>query len=309
MQPNDTPMDKQIIVVAGATGNLGFRIVKALILKGTAVRGLVRAAADSSRVEKLKQMGASIIVVNFNNEQDLATACDGAACIISALAGLRDVVIDTQTRLLNAAIAAGVPRFIPSDYSLDFTKFEHGENRNLDFRREFHTYLDASPIKATSIFNGAFMDMLTNEIPMIIFKKNLVLYWGNKEHKMHFTTLDDTAMFTANAALDPTTPRYLTIAGDLISPAEIRDVVTNLSGNKFRLIKTGGLGLLSFIIKIAKKMAPGTTDIYPAWQGMQYMSNMMDERGRVNKLDNARYPEMQWTTVEELLSSYPFQKK
>jgi hypothetical protein len=43
------------------------------------------------------------------------------------LAGLREVVIDAQKKLLDAAIAAGVPRFIPSDYSLDFTKFSYGE--------------------------------------------------------------------------------------------------------------------------------------------------------------------------------------
>ena len=61
---------------------------------------------------------------------------------------------------------------IPSDYSIDFTKFKDGENRNLDLRREFHQYLDSTSIAATSIFNGAFMDMLCNEIPMIIFKKN-----------------------------------------------------------------------------------------------------------------------------------------
>jgi len=89
------------------------------------------------------------------------------------------VVFDAQKVLLNGAILAGVTRFIPSDYSLDFTKFNDGENRNLDLRREFYKYLDATSISATSIFNGAFMDMLTNEIPMIIFKRRLVLYWGN----------------------------------------------------------------------------------------------------------------------------------
>ena len=56
--------------------------------------------------------------------------------MVSSLAGLRKVIIDAQKVLLDAAIAAGVPRFIPSDYSLDFTRFSDGENRNLDLRRE-----------------------------------------------------------------------------------------------------------------------------------------------------------------------------
>ncbi len=44
-------------------------------------------------------------------------------------AGLRDVMLERQTVLLEAAIKAGIPRFIPSDYSIDFTKFPPGENR------------------------------------------------------------------------------------------------------------------------------------------------------------------------------------
>jgi len=41
--------------------------------------------------------------------------------VVSALAGLRDVIVETQAALLDAAIKARVPRFIPSDFSIDFT--------------------------------------------------------------------------------------------------------------------------------------------------------------------------------------------
>ncbi len=294
-------MSKQIIVVAGGTGNLGGQIINALLEKGAEVRVLVRKTSDTEKINRLEQAGAKVIVVDMASEKEIATACSGASCVVSALAGLQDVVIDAQKVLLDGAILAGVPRFIPSDYSLDFTRFTDGENRNLDLRRKFHQYLDASSITATTIFNGAFMDMLTNEIPMIIFKKKWVLYWGNADHKMGFTTIADTAMYTAHAALDASTPRYLRIAGDQISPREIREVMNELSGQKFRLIRTGGLGLLSALIKIAKIFAPGKTELYPAWQGMQYMRNMMDERAIINTLDNNRYPEMKWTTVKDLL--------
>ncbi|MEO6168429.1 MAG: NmrA family NAD(P)-binding protein [Chitinophagales bacterium] len=296
-------MSKKIIVVAGGTGNLGGRIIKALLDKGAEVRVLVRSTSDKEKIVHLEKMGANMIPVDMTSEQEISIACKGATCVISALAGLYDVVIETQKVLLNGAILAGVPRFIPSDYSLDFTKFHDGENRNLDLRREFHKYLDAAPISATSIFNGSFMDMLTNEIPMIIFKKRLVLYWGNADHKMGFTTIDDTAIFTANAALEESTPRYLRIAGDQISPRGMKEVMSELSGQKFRLLRTGGLGLLSTIIKITRTIAPAKNELYPAWQGMQYMRNMMDERATLKSIDNNRYPDMKWTTVKDLLSN------
>ncbi|WHF51558.1 NmrA family NAD(P)-binding protein [Chryseobacterium gotjawalense] len=294
-------MSKPIIAVAGGTGNLGGRIVKALIERGAEVRVLVRTTSDAEKIGQLEKLGAKVLPINMTSEQEIATACSGASCVVSALAGLKEVVIDTQKTLLNGVVLAGVPRFIPSDYSLDFTKFNDGENRNLDLRRAFHTYLDAAPIEATTIFNGAFMDMLTAEFPMIIFKRKLIIYWGNVDHKLAFTTLDNTAEFTANVALDTSTPRYLSIAGDQISPRETGRIMEELTGQKFRLFRLGGLGLLSLLIKIAKKLAPGKTEIYPAYQGMQYMRNMIDKRGLLKSTDNNRYPEVKWTTVEDFL--------
>ena len=295
---------KKIILVAGATGNLGERIVKSLLQKDVEVRVVVRQSSDIEKVNALEKLGATVYQLDNWNVAELTAACTDVSCVVSALAGLREVVIDAQKILLDAAIAANVPRFIPSDYSLDFTKFSAGENRNLDLRREFHTYLDSRPIKATSIFNGAFAELLTGEMPLILFKQKLVLYWGSADHKMIFTTMDNTAEYTANAAVDDSAPRYLRIAGDKISPREIRAVVARVTGDKYKFIRTGGQGFLGRIIKIARKFAPGEKELYPAWQGMQYMHNMVDDRSNIITLDNNRYLGIKWTTAEDVLKQH-----
>jgi nucleoside-diphosphate-sugar epimerase len=295
---------KKIILVAGGTGNLGGRIINALIDKGAEVRAVVRSSTDIEKVNKLEKLGVKVFKANMLNVEEVSKACTGASCVVSALAGLHEVIIDTQKILLDAAIASGVPRFIPSDYSLDFTKFSYGENRNLDFRRKFHEYLDKTSISATTIFLGAITDMLTGQMPLILFKQKLVLYWGNADHRIDFTTMDDTAAFTANAALDPSTPRFLRIAGDQLSAREIKTVVSEVTGKKFRLFRAGGLGMLNMIIKISRKISPGDKELYPAWQGMQYMRNMIDERSKIDMLDNNRYPSMQWTTVKDVLIAH-----
>lgn len=294
----------KIIVVAGATGNLGQRITRALLDRGAEVRVIVRATSDVATIKKLQAPGVKVYTIHQWNVEEISKACMGASCVVSALSGLQEVILEAQKVLLDAAVAAGVPRFIPSDYSLDFTKFSPGENRNLDWRREFHLHLDKASIQATTIFNGAFADLLTNEMPLILFKQKLVLYWGSANHRMGFTTINDTAIFTANAALDTSTPRFLTIAGDQISAGEIQAVVSEVTGKKFRLFRAGSKGLLGIIIKIARKLAPGKNELYPAWQGMQYMRNMIDERCTPAKLDNNRYPNMHWTSVKELLTEY-----
>jgi nucleoside-diphosphate-sugar epimerase len=297
-------MNCPTIVVAGASGNLGGRIARALLERGAGVKALVRPGTAPDKVERLQELGVTIARVDWSSASQLAHACSGAACVVSALAGLRDVIVEAQTALLDAAIEAGVPRFIPSDYSIDFTKFPPGENRNLDLRREFHQYLDKTSIRATTIFNGAFAEMLTGQMPLILFKRKRVLYWGDADQRMDFTTIDDTAAFTASAALDPSTPRFLRIAGDQPSARELAAVASEVTGMDFRLFRAGGLGMLGTLIKFARMVAPGKKELYPAWQGMQYMRNMFDGRAKLEPLDNDRYPRIRWTTARDVLARY-----
>jgi hypothetical protein len=261
----------------------------------------VRPSTSRDKLEHLQGLGVAMASFDLRSASDVTPACSGVSCVVSALAGLGDVIVDAQTVLLDAAVKAGVPRFIPSDYSIDFTRFPPGENRNLDLRREFHTRLDTASISATTIFSGAFADLLTGQMPLILFKQKRVLYWGDPDQRMDFTTIDDTAAFTVSAALDPSTPRFLRIAGDRLSARQLTSVVSEVTGEKFRLFRAGGLGLLGALVKVAQVVSPGRKELYPAWQGMQYMRNMFDGRAVLEPLDNDRYPGMHWTTVRDVL--------
>ncbi|HEX8656736.1 MAG TPA: NmrA family NAD(P)-binding protein, partial [Hymenobacter sp.] len=202
-----TAAEPATIVLAGATGDLGFRIAQALLKRGAVVRALVRPGNSKPETANLRNLGAEIIEVDFASVFALTKACAGAACVVSALSGLREVIVDLQKRLLDAAVAAGVTRFIPSDYSIDFTKLPAGSNRNLDLRREFGQRLDQAPIAATSVLNGMFTDLLIGPAPVVLFGLKRVMYYGSADQPLDFTTTANTAEFTAAAALDPTTPR------------------------------------------------------------------------------------------------------
>jgi nucleoside-diphosphate-sugar epimerase len=295
---------RSTIVVAGATGHLGGRIAAALLDQGAGVRALVRSETAPDRLERLQELGATIARVDLNRASEVMAACSGASCVVSALQGLRDVIVEAQTVLLDAAVRAGVPRFIPSDFSIDFTKLPPGGNRNLDLRREFHRRLDRASISATTIYNGAFADMLTGQMPLILFRLHRVLYWGNADQRMDFTALADTAAFTASAALDPSTPRFLRIAGDQLGARELAAVASEATGERFRLFRAGGLGTLGALIKVARTFSPGERELYPAWQGMQYMRDMFDGRAKLEPLDNQRYPGIRWTTARDVLSAH-----
>lgn len=297
-------MNQPVVVVAGATGNLGSRIVRALVERGAHVRALVRPTVAEGKREALRRLGATVITLDWGDASQLEAACTGAVCVVSALQGLWDVIVEVQGALLKAAVRAGVPRFIPSDFSADFTRLAPGENRNFDLRREFHRHLETAAIAATSIFNGAFAELLLGPMPLLLFKPRLVLYWGDPDQRLDFTAIDDVAAFAACAALDPQAPRFLRIAGDELSARELAAVATSVTGRVFRLKRAGSLETLDRLIRVIRAVAPGRRRLYPLWQQMQYMRNMFDGRAKLEQLDNDRYPGIRWTKVRQLLAAH-----
>jgi uncharacterized protein YbjT (DUF2867 family) len=292
------------IALAGATGRLGRRIAASLIEQEADVRAIIRPSSAPDRVKDLEKLGATIMEVEFSDSDRLADACRGCNCVVSAVAGLREVVVGAQTLLLDAALKAGVPRFIPSDYCIDYTKLEPGNNRNLDFRREFQQRLDKAPIAATSVLSGMFTDLLTGQAPVVLFDRKRVLHWGDADQLMDFTTLDDTAVYTAAAALDPVTPRFLRIAGDQISARGLSIVASEITGEKFKLLRPGGLGAFNVIIGIMRRLMPARDELYPPWQGMQYLRDMLSGGAKLEPLDNGRYSRVRWTTVRDVLARH-----
>jgi uncharacterized protein YbjT (DUF2867 family) len=292
-----------LVVLAGATGDLGHRIAIALRGRGAPVRALVRPGNTKPIVETLRTHGVEIVEVDFKNAAALTRACAGASCVLSVLSGLRPVIVDAQTQLLDAAVAAGVPRFIPSDFSIDYTKLPAGSNRNLDLRREFNRHLDRVPIQATSILNGMFMDLLTGQAPVILFKIKRVLYWGRADQPLDFTTIADTAAYTAAAALDPTTPRYLRVAGEVATVRNLQAAAEAATRQRFGRLRAGGLWVLQLMIKITRRLVPAKNEVFPPWQGMQYLHNMFTGLPKFEALDNDRYPGIKWTSVREVLAA------
>ncbi|MDQ3062040.1 MAG: NmrA family NAD(P)-binding protein [Acidobacteriota bacterium] len=293
---------KQTILVAGGTGNLGELIVKALIKRGAEVRAITRKETDSEKTEKLKKLGAEVISVDMWNAEELKRACQGVSCVVSALSGLHETIVDAQSQLLDAAIAAGVPRFIPSDFAADFTRLPEGDNRNFDLRKEFHKYLDKSPIAATSIMNGAFSYVLSYNTPLFDLKNYSVGYWGNDpDWKIDFSTMDNTADYTAAAALDSETPRVLRIASFQVSPKDLAAIGEEVKKEEFKLVPMGSLEDFSAANKKDRATHPeGETEVFPDWQAKQYLHSMFSVHNET--LDNDHYPDVQWTSAINVVS-------
>jgi nucleoside-diphosphate-sugar epimerase len=296
------------IIVAGATGNLGGQIINKLLAENVHVKAIARQSTNAESIAQLKSKGVEILQTSLEDINAMAKFFEGAHCIVSAVAGLQDVIIDTQKNILAAAVQAKVPRFICSDFSSDYTNLVPGKNRNLDMRRDFANIINEAPIKAISIFNGAFMELITGDMPLVMFKKNKIFCWGNTNTPMEFTHTNDVAAFTALAAISDCTDRYLHIAGDVKSSNQFVELLSRLSNSTYKLLRPGGIGLFNFMIGMTKLFVSGKTELYPPWQGMQYMRDMMEGRIEIKAHQNDKFRALNFLSIEDYFKREKFEK-
>ena len=292
------------VLLAGATGDLGGRILQNLVARGATVRVLTRPETSTVRISQLRGAGAEVIPAGYDDPAALRRACTDVDCVVSTINGLESAIVDAQSRLLAAAAAAGVPRFIPSDFSVDYRGIRPRSNRNLQLRRDFAQHLDAAEIRATSVLNGAFTDMLTGQAPMIQFSRRRVLFWSDPDQELDFTTKDDTAAYTAAAALDERAPRVLQISGDTVTARTLATTMSEVTGTQFRPLFAGTVGSLSAMSKAVKAFTPSGEDPFPAWQGMQYFASMFSGDASLRHVDNSRYGNRTWTTARDVLAQH-----
>jgi uncharacterized protein YbjT (DUF2867 family) len=151
-----TPTPIRTVALAGAAGNLGPAILSQLLAANFTVTVLTRQQSSPSAFPPT----VKVTPVDYTSLDSLTTALRGQDAVVSTLASR---AIDVQTRLIDAALAAGVQRFIPSEFGSD--------TRN-PLARKLPVYADKVKVQEylvqkaahsdtftyTCIFNGAFLD-------------------------------------------------------------------------------------------------------------------------------------------------------
>lgn len=106
-----------MILVVGATGLLGNRVVRKLLARGAPVRAMVRREADR---QALETAGAETIFGDLKDRRSLDAACRGVATVITTANAsqrggadtIESVDLHGNAALIDAAAAAGVEHFI-----------------------------------------------------------------------------------------------------------------------------------------------------------------------------------------------------
>jgi uncharacterized protein YbjT (DUF2867 family) len=295
---------KPVVLVVGSTGMLGTKIISALLDKGaTVVKAMVRPGSDSKqethqKIEQIKAQGAIIVEGDLMKPETLMPICEGVDVVVSAV-GNNETTVPGQKNLIDAAKAQGVKRFIPSDYSVDYRKVDYGDNDNLDKRKEVLSYLQQSGLEYTLILNGAFMDNVgTPYMPQFNFDNGTFEYWGDGETPLDFTTTDDTAKYVAEAVSDPNLVNTaLEVAGEVLTMKQLLAAYEEATGKKLQEKQLGSVEDLKAWIEQKKPSADSPVEYVP----QQYEYTMVSGKGKLDNIQNSRYPNIKPLTVRQYL--------
>lgn len=301
-----TPSKSKLVVVAGAAGKLGRLVIEALLAHpNVRVRALVR---DPQKPEAAALQREGVELVGFDaaaaSEPAREAAVKGAFAVVSTLQGGPDIIVDAQLALLRAAKRAGARRFIPSDYSYNFFTLPEGININSDWRRSFG--LAAKP-EATDTFEivhvlqGIFADAyVLGFLGVLDAEKGAIRYWGDGKTPIDWTTWEDTARYTAAAAVDDRRmPEQLFVSGERM---DILTFAKTWEQGHGRTPRTESLGSLADLAQeTARRLAAEPDNMY-AWLPLMYARGVYGGQALLGPSQNDLFPSIKPESVAHAIA-------
>jgi len=216
-----------MILVVGATGNLGGAVTRLLLAQGQPVRILAR---PQSNYQPLAEAGAQVVPGDLKQRNSLDAACQGVDTVIttanSFMRGGEDTVQTVDLRgnrhLIEAAKAGGVKQFIfvsvfPADASSPVPFFQA--------KGQTEAVLRESGIPHTILAPNGYMEMMLGEVvgrPALMGQPVTIVGGGRRKHS--FTSAADVAAFILAAIGNPAAINQKLLLGGP-QPLSYRDAV------------------------------------------------------------------------------------
>lgn len=197
-----------MILVAGATGQLGSEIVQRLLERGHKVRALVRPSSDAQRVAALEKAGAEITRGDLTDAESLRPACAGARVVISTVSMIatgreQDSFEATDSagtrKLIDAARAADAEQFI-------FVSFDTSRSPEAPLtiaKREVEEYLKRSGMTYTILHPSLFMESWLGPMLFADPAAATAKIYGEGNHKIRYVAVADVAELTVQCVGNP----------------------------------------------------------------------------------------------------------
>ncbi|GAM33597.1 hypothetical protein TCE0_011f00608 [Talaromyces pinophilus] len=173
------------VAIAGASGALGSNVLKALVGAGFQVTVLTR-----SKKPGMYDSTIRVAEVDYASLESLTAALKGVDAVVSTVTS---TAIESQTILIDAAVAAGVKRFIPSEFGSVTTNFKLEGLPLFSSIFKVRKYLQekaaASGLTWTILACGIFLDYALNTPILLDFVNHKATLLDGGDNRISATSL------------------------------------------------------------------------------------------------------------------------
>lgn len=201
------------VTIAGITGKFAGLLTKHLLTKPqVSIHGIAR-NPDKVSPELKDNPKVKIFQANADDASSLQAALKGSNVAVCCYLGDKSLMVDGQKALIDACIAENVPRYIASDWCLDYRGLQLGDHPLKDPMKVVRAYIEEKEretngaIKGVHVLNGAFMEVIFSFAQIFDVRdpqSPVLRSWGSLDEPREATTYDDAARYTAEIAIDGT---------------------------------------------------------------------------------------------------------
>jgi uncharacterized protein YbjT (DUF2867 family) len=257
-----------MLLVVGATGELGGRVVRLLLEQGHEVRCLVRAGSNGERLEEL---GAKAVRGDLTDPGSLVEACQGVQTVIATataiarrLAGvpgpsIRETDEVGMASLVDAAESAGVRRFVYLSYAgVDAGFGTPIEKAKLATEQR----LARSGLQRVVVRPDAFQEIHLGPLGRFDMKAGKVSVFGKGNNPVRWVSTDDVAALVAAVAVEPDPPAMIEFGGpEAISRNEAIVIAGALTHRKMKVQRLPR-SLARFAIPLLNRLNDGLASVF-----------------------------------------------
>ena len=303
-----------LVLVAGATGNVGQNLVASLLSRGHRVRALGRnpSKLNTSLRSHLENFVHSEA---YYDVPALDRACKGVDAVICAYAGMPELQVEGQLLLLHAAERAGAKTFVSASWTYDWREMKLGVHESYDpyisFRNQAEYTSDLMPVY---LFVGVLAETLFSLAGHGDFSpanngvwdpnRKLMEIWGTGDEIYHWTTERDVAEFTAAIIErdDASKGGFWTACSGSNTLKELATTYGQVRGCEVHIEKKGTVDELRE--KALEARSQGSRRHFWPYIGWFYQLHTVDGTWTLGKLDNEKLG-VETTTLEQFLQQNP----
>ncbi|KAL7622412.1 hypothetical protein AAE478_007917 [Parahypoxylon ruwenzoriense] len=289
--------------IAGVTGKFA-RLLASALLKypEVMIKGYCR---DPSKLPEPLSSKITVVKGDAFDASAVRSFVAGCDVVVCCYLGDDTLMVDGQKLLIDSCAAEGVPRYVASDWSLDYTKLELGQLFPKDPMIHVKAYLDAQDkVKGVHVLVGAFMEPFFSP-PFNIWdpESTTFNYWGTGDEVWEGTTYQNSAEFTAAVCVDKNAVGVQKVVGGRASYREIAASFEKVYGVKLKLKRLGSLDDLFKHMHELRKTQPQNLFGYLFLFYQYYMISGQTLLGP--QTDNDKYPQVKPVSWEDYFRIMP----